>query len=168
MIKASNIKIATITDLEEIITIYNFAVLAKFETADITTINWTKRKTWFKEHTATLYPIYVYKVNNKVLGWISISPYRKGRMALKNTVEVSYYIHPNFKNKGIGSLLLGYAINACKALNYTNIIAIVIDKNVKSIMLLKKYNFKKWGKLSNVAVFDNIQCSHLYYGLALK
>lgn len=163
-----NIKLATINNLQTITLIYNFAIEAKFETADITPLKWENRMKWFKEHRPKKYPIYVYEMNKQVVAWVSISPYRKGRKALNKTVEISYYVHPNYKRKGIGTQLLTFIINTCKQLKYKTLIAIVIHKNTNSIYLLQKFNFKLWGTMPNIVEFDSTTCHHLYYGLHIN
>ena len=55
------------------------------------------RINWFKEHDQKKYPIIVAEQNDKILGWISLSPYRPGRLALRFTAEVSYFVHNNPK-----------------------------------------------------------------------
>ncbi len=167
MKKGHNIRIATIDDLKEIIQIYNYAVKSTFETADTVSLNWKNKKTWFKKHPPESYPLFVYEIKGQIKGWISISPYREGRKALKFTIEISYYVHPENKQMGIGSYLLEHAIKKCKKLKYKTLLAIVLDKNEKSINLLKKYQFSEWGHMPNVAEFDGIECGHVYYGLRI-
>ncbi len=162
-----NIRPAIIEDLEAITSIYNYAIVSKFETADTIQQNWKKRISWFKSHTPNAYPIFVYEINGIVAGWISLSPYRKGRKALRFTIEISYYVHPDFKQQGIGSALMDYAINKSRELNYKTLLAILLEKNKKSIQLLLKYGFEKWGQMPNIADFDGTECGHLYYGLKI-
>ncbi|MFZ1527385.1 MAG: N-acetyltransferase family protein [Ferruginibacter sp.] len=161
------IKTAGIEDLESIISIYNTAVNSKFETADTLALDWKKRIDWFKAHDPATYPIFVYKIGAVVAGWISVSPYRQGRMALRFTVEISYYVHEHFRGRGIAEKLLEYTIIECRKLNYRTIFAIILDKNEKSINLLTKHGFEKWGHMPNVADFNGTECGHVYYGLRL-
>jgi L-amino acid N-acyltransferase YncA len=168
MSSAYPIKLANINNLQAIILIYNSAIKAKFETADTTPVKWENKIKWFKEHTPNKYPIFVYEIDNQVVAWASISPYRKGRKALDKTAEISYYVHPLHKNKGIGTQLLSYIINTSKQLKYKTLIAIVIEKNLKSIQLLNKFNFTLWGTMPNIVEFDADICSHLYYGLQIN
>ncbi|MBX2931395.1 MAG: N-acetyltransferase [Chitinophagaceae bacterium] len=158
------IRLAQKEDLNEINAIYNDAVLAKFETADTEPISIEERLIWFEQH-AKPYQIYVYTKNNTVVAWLSFSPYRLGRKAVRFTAEISYYVHKNYQQKGIGSALIEFAIKEAKNLYFNNIFAIVLDKNIASINLLKKYHFMQWGHLPDIANFDGEICGHLYYGL---
>ena len=159
-----SIRIANIADLERITEIYNQAVLSKFETADTVEFKSKDRLDWFYGHPQNTYPIFVYELNGVVVGWISISPYRPGRKALRYTAEISYYIHTGFKRKGIGSRLIEYVLNQSKALNFKTLFAIILDKNIASINLLKKFGFAEWGYMPDIADFDGEECGHVYYG----
>ncbi len=159
-----HIRIANIADLESITEIYNQAILSRFETADMVEFESTDRLDWFLSHQQDIFPIFVYELNNRVVGWISISPYRSGRKALRYTVEISYFVHKDFKRKGIGSKLIEYIISESKSLNFKTLFAIILDKNIASINLLKKFGFVKWGHMPNIADFDGEECGHMYYG----
>jgi Sortase and related acyltransferases len=159
-----NIRIAEIADLERITEIYNQAVSSKFETADTVVFDSKDRLDWFYSHPQETYPIFVYELNGAVVGWISISPYRCGRKALRFTAEISYYVHSGFKRKGIGSKLVEFTLNKGKTLNFKTLFAIILDKNIASINLLKKFGFTEWGHLPDVADFDGVECGHVYYG----
>lgn len=163
----SRIRIAQPLDLESIVSIYNFAVRAGFETADTTELNWPKRISWFKSHDPENYPIFIYKEEGVIAGWISISPYRRGRHALRFTVEISYYVHPDYKRKVIGSKLVLHAIAEARKRKYKSIFAIILDRNEASIQLLIKHGFSQWGHLPNIADFDGKECGQVYYGLRL-
>ena len=160
----NHIRTADIADLEKITEIYNQAVSSKFQTADMIEFESKDRLDWFYSHPQNTYPIFVYELNNTVVGWISISPYRCGRKALRYTAEVSYFIHADFKRKGIGSKLIEYVLIKSKMLNFKTLFAIILDKNIASINLLKKFGFVEWGHMPDIADFDGEECGHLYYG----
>lgn len=159
-----SIQIAAENNLPEIVEIYNQAIETKESTADITPITVQDRISWFKEHEPRQYPIYVALAGKKVAGWISLSPYRKGREALKYTAEVSYYIHNDFKRKGIGSRLLEYMIRKAPSLGIKHLFAIILEKNSASAGLLEKFHFEKWAFLPQIAEFDGVPCGQFYYG----
>ena len=161
------IRIAQPVDLESIVSIYNFSVRSGFETADTRELQWPKRISWFKSHDRENYPIFVYEEDGVITGWISISPYRAGRQALRYTVEISYYVHPDFKRKGIGSQLILHAISEARQRKYKSVFAIILDRNEASIQLLVKHGFSQWGHLPNIADFNGKECGQVYYGLRL-
>jgi phosphinothricin acetyltransferase len=160
----NNIRTAKHEDLASITEIYNQAINSKFETADISEVKASDRVEWFLNHKPNTHPIFVYEVQGKILGWISFSPYRAGREALKFTVEISYFVHREFKRQGIGSKLIEYALFAGKELGYKTFFAIILDKNEASIKLLHKFGFEKWGYMPNVANFNGEECGHIYLG----
>lgn len=162
------IRLAQNSDLEGIVTIYNHAIEARFQTGFTEAINTEDRQKWFDEHSPLTHPLYVYEVNGMVAGWLSISPYRSGRAALRFTAEVSYFIHTDHRQQGIGNALLQHAIASCGELNIKTLLAIIIDRNEASIQLVKKYGFEQWAYLPGVAVFDGVECSHVYYGLRVS
>lgn len=164
----NNIRSAEIKDLDSIVEIYNQAIRHKFATADTIEIEPMSKLKWFNNHNPDNYPVYVYELNNNVVGWLSISPYREGREALRFTVEISYYIHEDFRRQGIGKKLVEYGINKSKKLNYKSLFAIILDKNVASIELLINFGFVKWGHMPNIADFGGVECGHVYYGLRIS
>jgi phosphinothricin acetyltransferase len=162
-----NIRIAELEDLERIVEIYNQAIAAGGKTADITPFSIDDRKSWFSVHTPDKYPILVAEEDGSVVGYLTISAYRPGRMALRHTAEVSFFIHFEHHRKGIASRLLQYAIDMCPSLQIKTLFAILVDSNQNSIRLLEKYGFEKWGHMPRVVEFDGIEYGHLYYGLRI-
>ncbi|MGE5106730.1 MAG: N-acetyltransferase family protein [Sphingobacteriales bacterium] len=159
-----NIRRAEQKDLAVIVAIYNQAIATKISTAETIPVSVKEKQEWFDEHTDEKYPLLVAEYNHNVIGWISISAYRKGRQGLQHTAEVSYYIHNNYLQKGIGSLLMETIILKAKELGYKNLIAIIIDANTASIKLLKKFRFEQWGLMPGIIEIENKVYDHGYYG----
>ena len=157
------IRKANKSDLIVINDIYNQSVKQKYLTADIDLISIEERRKWFDSHDENN-PVIVAEVNDRVVGWISISPYRQGRRALRNTAEVSYYIDEEYQGKGIGSLLMDHALKKSKECGIKTLIAILLQTNHPSIRLLEKFSFEKWGHLPGVADFNGNEVGQYYYG----
>ena len=166
MVDSANIRIAVNDDLESINAIYNQAVLQKL-TADTVEISIEKRKEWFKTYDPKLFPVFVYEIEKKVVGWLSFSPYRYGRQALAATAEISYYIDKPFQQKGIGTELINFAKAAADGYNFKNLFAIILEQNDGSIKLMVNCEFVKWGFLPKVANFEGELQGHVYYGINL-
>jgi len=158
------IREAIFNDIISINDIYNQSIPSKSSTADILPLQISERKKWLKGHKDGNYPVFVAEINDEVIGWISLSPYRPGRLALKQTAEVSYFIRKDFEKMGIGTKLLNYVIENANKFGIKNIFAILLDKNIASIKLLQKLGFEKWAFLPKVANFDGIECGQFYYG----
>lgn len=163
-----NIRISKPEDLKAVVEIYNQAIAAGEKTADITPFSLDDRECWFSGHTPDKHPILVAEEAGSVVGYLTISAYRPGRMALRYTAEVSYFVHFDHHHKGIASSLLQYAINMCPSLQIKTLFAVVVNSNRNSIMLLEKYGFEKWGYMPRIVEFDGIEYGHLHYGLRIE
>ena len=159
-----NIRIAKTEDLDAVVEIYNQAIAAGAKTADITPFSLDDRKSWFNGHTHDKHPILVAEEAKSVIGYLTISDYRPGRMALRYTAEVSYFVHFEHHHKGIASSLLQYAIDMCPSLQIKTLFGVVVD----SIRLLEKYGFEKWGCMPRIVEFDGVEYGHLHYGLRIE
>lgn len=159
-----HIRIATLADLPGIVEIYNQAVPTHRSTANTTPVTVDGRRAWFLDHDPDSHPIFIAEVDGVAAGWCSLSIYRPGRMALRFTAEISYYIDTNFQRRGIGSSLVKHALEACPALGIKNIVAVVIDQNEGSRKLLESLGFQQWGYLPRVLDFDGEEYGELYYG----
>ena len=162
------IRLANINDIDSINEIFNQAVLAKHQTAALQTISVASQKEWFNAHDIDTYPIFVIEKENKVVGWCSLSAYRKGRQALATLAEITYYLHKDFQGLGLGTLLMDYVIQKAKEYAFRNLVAILFGHNKASIALLKKFGFVEWGRLPQTAEIDGALYDHCYYGLKLK
>jgi len=163
-----NFRFAEQRDLKSIVQIYNQAIKAGNATADIREIKVLDRETWFLEHTNDTYPIYVLELNNKIIGWGSLSAYRKNREGLKETAEISYYIDYEYHGQGFGKKLIEFMILDCKRLRIKNLFALLLDINKKSTLILERFGFVKWGFMPDVANLKGTRCGHLIYGLKVN
>lgn len=166
MMSASNIMIrpATKNDWPFIIEIYNEGIANRLSTAETAPVTVEDKLDWLKEHEEERFPILVAEENNIVTGWICLSAYRKGRQALQNTAEISYYIRKHFWKKGIATQLMEAMLSKAKELGFKNLIAILIDANNASIALLKKFGFEQWGLMPDIIEMDDKTYGHAYYG----
>lgn len=158
------IRKAKITDLTRLTEIYNQAIITQKCTCDTQTFTVQERQQWFNEHQSHRFPIWVCEIEGKVVGYSYISPYRSGRKALRNVCEISYYLDYDYHRRGIGSQLMDYTIQEAKERGFINIIAILLECNIGSIGLLRKFGFSQWGVLPEIAQFQDVLYSHLYYG----
>jgi L-amino acid N-acyltransferase YncA len=154
-------------DLDAVNEIYNQAVRSKYQTAETEETSLDDRRRWYEEHLSGCYPVFVIEDLGEVVGWISLSEYRKGRRALRHTSEVGFYIRKDKQGKGLGTQLLKFVIREAREIGIKTLIAILLEPNTPSIRLLEKFNFQKWGDMPNVAEFDGIECNHQFYGLRI-
>jgi L-amino acid N-acyltransferase YncA len=162
-----NIRFASISDLATIVAIYNQAIQSKSVTGDMEAFTVEERVDWFNKFNADTFPIYVIEVEEMVIGYATLSPYRFGRKALNKTAEISYYINYSWHGKGMGSALVSHVLSDCKRLGKETLLAILLDINTGSTGLLRKFKFEQWGHLPNVADFNGVKSGHFIYGLQL-
>jgi len=159
-----NIQQASSGHYHDIVRIYNQAIAAGYQTADENSVSLEEKLPWLKLHTGDHYIIYIAFINDKVIGYLALSPYRYGRSAFNSTAEISYYLDKKYQGKGIGSQLIQYAIDHCSKLKIETLIAILLSCNTASISILKKFKFKKWGTIPNIAKIKSGKVDHLYFG----
>jgi phosphinothricin acetyltransferase len=161
------IRVARQEDLKAINLIYNQAVRQRFCTAHLEAVSMEDRKRWFATRDLVRYPVSVAVDGEKLVGWVSLGPYRQDRQALAHVAEVSYYVEESARGKGVGNSLLNHAIGLAPDHGFSVLIAILLDKNVASIALLRKYGFEEWGRMPGIAKIEKQVADHLYYGLRL-
>ena len=159
------IRFADNLDLLSMVEIYNQAIRTKKATGDLDEFSLSNRVEWFAGFDNDRYPLYVVDYMDDVVGYCSISPYRKGRRAMSTVAEISYYLDYSIHGKKIGSSLLEYVINDCKRIGINTLLAILLDINEPSIGLLEKFKFEKWGYFPEIANIDGEKCGQLIYGL---
>lgn len=153
---------ARIEHLSKIDDIYNQAIKDGLRTAHLNPLSSRERKDWFKRHDNELFPVFVWLENETVYGWLSISPYRSGRDALSEVVEISYYVDYQRHGEGIASDLMNHAIAFCKEASFRILVAILISGNSESIGLLTKFGFKESGRIGKAIHYGNIYRDHVY------
>lgn len=161
------IRLVKISDLDAINTIFNQAVAVKHQTAALTPITDEQRLKWYNEHNVDKYPIFVIEIDEQIVGWYALSPYRKGREALYHVAEVTYYLHKDHQRKGYGTELLEHAIQTAPEYGINVLIAILFRHNNASIKLLENFNFELWGNFPKTAKIDGKLYDHCFYGLKL-
>ncbi len=159
-----HIRTATSSDLPQIVDIYNQAIAEGNCTADTHSLTVEERQDWFDSHNPDKYPIYVMEKEGEILGWCSLSAHRRGRMALSNVAEISYYVDQNHRKKGIGRQLMQHALEQASKLGLHNLFAILLDVNKTSVALLEKNGFARWGHLPDIAEFPDKTCGQFIYG----
>ena len=160
----TSIRRASADDLPAIVEILNHGIKTRHSVGYLSAQTAPGMQDWFKIHIDKRFPVFLAETENKTTGWISMSPYRKGREAFDRTGEISAYIHEEYQRSGIGQILLDHMLAFAKASGFTTILAVVFDRNLASIRLLEKNKFEKWAFLPDVAEIDGVILNHLFYG----
>ena len=155
-------------ELPALVEIYNQAIRSGIATGHTHEFSARARWQWYRSHGIMDYPIYVMEYDKKIIGYGSLSRYREGRQAMRSIAEVSFFLDEASQGKGYGSILLNEIINDCHRVKIKTLVAILLDVNKKSIRLLKKYGFKKWGHFPDVIEFEDKICGQVIYGLKIE
>ncbi len=95
-------------------------------------------------------PYFVAEADGRVVGYAYAGPWRT-RSAYRYTVENSIYVDPAATRGGIGRKLLTALVDACTALGYRQMIAVIGDSgNAASIKVHEACGFVLAGNLRNV------------------
>ncbi len=151
-------RVATENDLPAIVSIYNSTVPTRQSTADTVEVTVASRMEWFKQHIVNQRPLMVHEQDNKVIAWVSFQSFY-GRPAYDHTAEVSIYIAPEHRGKGLGRTLLAESLGMTKELRIKTVVGFVFSHNQPSIRLFRTFGFAEWGKLPNVAEIDGKEYS---------
>ncbi|MCT6924884.1 GNAT family N-acetyltransferase [Metasolibacillus sp.] len=132
-------------DLKEVLAIYKEGIdtgMATFET------NVPSEPIWDEGHHAVLR--FVAEENNRVVGWIAISPVST-RAVYSGVGEVSVYISSESKGKGIASKLFHVLIKESEKAGFWTLQSSIFAVNTASIELHKKMDFRVVGTREKIA-----------------
>jgi len=147
--------------------ILNQAIIAGNATAITKILKPEERLEWLNKYIDDKYTIYVAEIEGIVVGWLSLSPYRKGRQAFKRLAEITYYIDYDHHRKGIAKALFEKAADHCKQYNINSLIAFLYAENTASVKLLKKFGFEQWGLFPKTICIGDKELNHVIYGVRL-
>ncbi|MCJ7812078.1 N-acetyltransferase family protein [bacterium] len=142
------IREADFSDLERINEIYNYYVVNSTCTYQRDPVSMEERIGWFQSRSEQ-HPVVVAQESNQIVGWGSISSFKK-RSAYENTGEVAVYIDHRFHRRGIGTeILKSLLVHAKKSGLHTLVAAISADQE-QSLKLHEKLGFKISGRMAEV------------------
>lgn len=155
---------ATIDDLTRIVDIYNSTVPTRMVTADTEPVSVESRLNWFHEHNAATRPLWIIEEDKNSIGWISFQSFY-GRPAYAATAEISIYLDPSQRGKGIGKEVLQYCIDQANKFGIKTLLGFIFAHNEPSLKLFRQLGFEEWAMLPNIAVLDNVERSLKIVGL---
>ncbi|PAS92499.1 MAG: hypothetical protein CGU29_11180, partial [Candidatus Dactylopiibacterium carminicum] len=100
---------------------------------------------WLSFTSAPTYGVSVKTLDERVIGYVALSPYRKGRRAFSHTCEISYYLFSGYRGRGFGKELVRTALSAAREAGFETAIAIILGCNLRSIRLLEGFGFSVCG-----------------------
>lgn len=150
---------ATESDLNRIVEIYNTTIESRVVTADTEPVTVESRQKWFDEHSPEKRPLWVVLDSaSHIIAWVSFQSFY-GRPAYNATVEISIYLDPEQRGKGLGKNLLQYAIDHAPKFGIKTLLGFIFSHNIPSIKLFKHFGFEEWANLPQIAELDGIERS---------
>ncbi len=141
------IREATEKDLNNILDIYNDAILNTTAIYDYKPHTLEDRKQWYDNKKKAGYPLLVFDVNNKAVAFATFGPFRSWP-AYKYSIEHSVYVSKDYRQNGIGKNLIKELIRIANEMSYAIIVAGIDSDNSKSIKLHEKLGFKCSGTIT--------------------
>lgn len=145
------IRRAVRSDIPQLMDIYNDAIIHTTATFDTETKDMENRVAWFEEHQGH-HVIFVYEVDGCVAGYASLSRYRE-RKAFDSAVEISIYIHKDYRGRGIGRSLMQETLSfaeKCEAIE--TVISLITSENEASICMHENFGFSYCGQIRNAGI----------------
>lgn len=149
-------RLASRSDLERIVEIYNATIPSRRVTADTEPVSVASRVRWFEEHTPGFRPLWVVEADGRVAAWLSFSSFY-GRPAYNKTAEISVYVDEAMRRRGLASYLLTQAIAQAPALEVDTLLGFIFGHNAPSLALFERFGFARWGELPGVAALDGVE-----------
>lgn len=132
-------------DVPALLDIYNHEVENGVATLDLeprTLEQWTA---WFDSHQNDLHPLFVAELDGRPVGYTTLSPYRP-KDAYRSTTELSVYVSPEARGRGLANTLLDALIGHARASEEIHlIVSVITGNNAASMALHERYGFEKCG-----------------------
>lgn len=151
-------RLATEKDLPAIVEIYNSTIPTRQSTADTVAVTVESRLEWFRQHRPENHPLMVHEEDGRVVAWVSLQSFYP-RAAYDRTVEISIYISPGWRGRGLGRTLLAEALEKARRLEIKTVVGFIFSHNEPSIRLFRSSGFAEWGMLPAVAEMDGREYS---------
>ena len=143
------IRFARAQDLPQLTAIYNEQVMNGTATFDIRPVSVESRRRWLAQHTEN-HPLLVAEDENTVAGYASLSAF-SDKDAYAATAELSVYVHPAYRRKGIGRALMAAILDIARADPRTHaVISRITADNGPSLRLHEAFGFEQAGLLREV------------------
>jgi L-amino acid N-acyltransferase YncA len=156
-------RLAAPDDLERVVATYNSIIPLGTVTADLEPVTPESRLDWFASHNEHDRPLWVVEHNGDYAGWMSFSSFY-GRPAYSGTAELSIYLDPGARGKGIGRECMMKAIASASSCRIHTLLGFIFNTNGSSIRLFEDAGFEKWGVLPGVAHIGDEKRDLIIYG----
>ena len=132
-------------DVVSCLDIYNYEVVNGVATLDFEPRTLPEWQEWFDAHQTVEHCIFVGLMDDVVVGYASLSPYR-AKDAFKSTVELSIYIHQDHRGKGVASKLMAHILEHAKENDTLHtVVSVITAGNEGSTKLHSRFGFTYCG-----------------------
>ncbi len=139
-------------DLHRLLDIYNYEVVNGVSTLDLNPRTLEEWQDWFDRHNVGNHPLYVAEIGGHAAGYATLSSYRD-KEAYRSTVELSIYIAPEFRRRGVATELMAFILEEAKRDERTHtVVSVITSGNEASCRLHEKFGFEFCGTIREVGV----------------
>ncbi|MDF2882286.1 MAG: yncA [Clostridiaceae bacterium] len=128
-------------DLNEILEIYNDAILNTTAVYDYEAHTLNDITKWYEKKKQDGYPLLVFEEDNSAVAFATFGEFRAWP-AYKYTIEHSVYVNKNYRNQEIGIKLMKEIINIASEREYVTLVAGIDAENKASIRMHEKLGFE--------------------------
>ena len=143
------IRDAKSSDLDNILEIYNDAILNTTAVYDYKAHTLEDMLIWLENKKNAGFPVIVFEEDSLVLGFATFGPFRLWP-AYKYTIEHSVYVHKDYRGKSIGTKLVQHLIKIANDQEYAMIVAGIDSSNRGSLLMHEKLGFTNCGIIRKV------------------
>ena len=146
------IRKAKISDLRELLDIYNYEVEHGVATLDLEPKTLDEWEKWFYNHNIDNHPLFVAEIDKHVAGYASLSSYRE-KEAYKSTVELSIYVSVDYRKRGVATSLMEFILKEAKNdKSIHTVVSVITSGNEASRKLHEKFGFEFCGTIKEVGM----------------
>jgi len=154
-------------DILDILEIYNEAIINSTAVYDYLPVTLENRLSWFKERMEDDYPVLVFEVANRVVGFSTYGSFRS-KPAYQFTVEHSVFVHKDFRGRKIGYQLMKALLEKAESRDVAVMIGCIDADNKESIRLHEKLGFSFSGLIQRAGFKFGRYLDVVFYQYNLK
>ena len=137
-------------DIQAITDIYNAAVIAGGSSADLTARTLEQRRAWVASHHFP-YGVFVIETpDGAIVGFAALSVFYD-RAGYDGVADLAYYVAPQWQGKAVGTFALAALLDEARARRMRKVCAIIFADNVRSIALMRRFGFARFGLMPRAA-----------------
>ena len=137
-------------DAADLLEIMNYEITHNTATFDLREKSPEEWQQWMERHGRDNHPLLVAEEDGRAVGYACLSPYRE-KEAYYTTVELSIYVHPAYRRRGIARALMEAILAAARHDPITHtVVSVISGENTASIRLHEQMGFRYSGTLHAV------------------